>query len=944
MTQNSFISSVAHHILSHYDLAKDSLTVVFPNKRAALYLRQEIINQASSNIWMPEIKSIQEALSQWSGMTYVDTTDVLFSLIEINSRYGSSPSDISNFGSLATQMAKDFDEIDQYNADARSLFSYLRDAKELGVWNLEKEMTEAEKRYVEFFGNLINYYHSLRTMLEADNKGYYGMITRRLAEMSADELSKTVKSDYVLFAGFNALTPTEEIIIDKLDEAGIGSMLWDLDSYYYNDDTKEAGQFARAYAQRHNITMQFVENNLITNDKVIHLVDVAGNSVQARALQSQLVKNHNTSPTIVLADESLLIPVLNAIPDDNRYSSLEVSMGYPLTLSPLHHLIVQLFKLQNNIRSRRRDSWYLWSMFKILDLEIIKLIISTSAFEELTSWRIRCKEDSIYLFDIKDMGFESEELINLFKLLFDKWETPDQCLSRLCDILVFIASQVERHHGEGNSFLLNQISGIGRIINKLKLIIETHSSYQVTIGDIENLYLLVAREVKIKLNGKRGEGLQIMGLLETRNLDFETVHLLSVNEGILPKAKTHNSLIPYDIRKEFGLPTYHESQAVYAYHFYRLLQRSKEIFLYYNSLAIDSGGEASRFVLQLKHEWLPSNNKVRWIEEPFICTQQPKEGVVEGECLKIEKTDKVMQRIYNKIYNKDRNSGLSPTSLSSYLHCPLKFYLRFIERITDEEIKESMKLNVIGTLVHDTLESLLKDYTDKEYDIHDFEKKIMPSLEDKYQETIKKNFPQGLPNIGYNYLNDQVIHKFFDGFVNNELKELKELGPVCIRGLEKPLYAKFDIEGVPFIISGTADRIDERDGSVRIIDYKTGKVEAKDLQIEKKHIDDIKTMSEKALQLLIYKFLYLKQNQSYAADSVNGAIYALTKPNHPIVALQIKYNELDEDFINVVEALIKGVMSEILDPTIPFTQTSSDDKCSFCDYKTLCKRNIDFQR
>lgn len=942
MIQNTFISSVAHHILSHYDLAKSSLTVVFPNKRAALYLRQEIINQASSNIWLPEIMSIQEALTQWSGLTYVDTTDVLFDLIEINSILSNGPSDISNFGSLASLMAKDFDEIDQYYINAKSLFSYLKDAKELGVWNLEQEMTDAEKHYVEFFGNLIQYYENLKTTLERDNKGYYGMITRRLADMTTDDLSKNVKSNYVLFAGFNALTPTEESIIDKLRDAGIGSMLWDLDSYYYDDEDKEAGHFARTYARRHNTAMNFIEDNLMSEDKTIHIIDVAGNSVQARALQSKLAESHNTNPTIVLADESLLIPVLNAIPDNDSYSALEVSMGYPLTLSPLHHLITQLFKLQNNSRNRGKDSWYLWSMFKILDLEIIKLIISPTAFKELSTWRIKCKENSIYLFDIKEMSFNSEELTTLFKLIFCKWDTPDLCLSKLCDILIFIASQIEKRHNKSNSFLLNQISCIGRIVNKLKLIIDTHHNYVATIDDIENLYLLVAREVKIKLNGKRGEGLQIMGLLETRNLDFETVHLLSVNEGILPKAKTHNSLIPYDIRKEFGLPTYHESQAVYAYHFYRLLQRSKEIFLYYNSLDSKSGqGEASRFILQLKHEWLPSNKKVHWIEEPFICAQSPKEGVVESECLKVEKTEEVMRRIRNKIYNKDMNSGLSPTSLSSYIHCPLRFYLHFIERITDEEIKESLQMNVIGTLVHDTLESLLKDYLDKTYNLQDFENIIMPHLEVKYQETIKEKFPQELPNIGYNYLNDQVIHKFFECFINNELKELKEQGPVCIRGLEKQLYAELDIDGITCIISGTADRIDERNGIVRIIDYKTGKVEEKDLNVKNTY-NDIREIPDKALQLLIYKFLYLKQKPTQNADTVDGAIFALTKTSQPIVKLKVGNVELEDNFVNTIEDMLKDIMREILDPTIPFTQAQLNDNnkiCNICDYRTLCKRN-----
>ena len=965
MSQDTFISKLAKHIQSHYDLTQQELTVVFPNKRAAFYLRNAFKESCIQTIWLPQILSIEEAVTQWSGIALADTTDLLFELIDIDTElHMEQNSDLSVFGSQAAQMAKDFDEIDQYGIDAKHVFNYILDNKKLEIWNFDEEKSkEKEVKYLHFFQSLYEYYLRLRDRLSKQGKGYYGMITRYLSELSESELLEKTGERSIVFAGFNALTTTEERIIDTLIKKGKAEILFDYDTYYVDDGNNEAGLFARKFRQSHPKWLENgITNALTTQPKVIHIISASGNALQTKALQAKLQENHNESHAIILADEGLLIPVLNGIPD--TYSAFHVSMGYPLSKTPVNQLVKEYFslcrrnriirKITDNGTERMADGWYIWPVLHLMDLEIVKIVFPKSELEAFSRWKHKAVNDGMFIFEDSDIEAlqQMPNIQSFLRIILSKRSdnSPSATLESVKLILAFLSDLIQKRNDANETvFLLNQVSEIGKTVSRLKQIIERNSKYINDLQSVETLYRLLSSGARLKLNSSDANGLQIMGLLETRNLDFKRLHLLSVNEGILPPDKSQGSFIPQFIRYACGLPSYAESQAVVAYHFYRLLQNGENIYLYYNNLGETSGGEASRFILQIKHE-LAKNANITVTEESFSSEAHTS---IEAKALSAQKTN-VLDRLHYLIEMK----GISPSSLSTYINCPLKYYLRYIAQIEDNSVEEDTGVNVIGTIIHDTLEFLFADYLPKEgkmqiIDKELFDKVIKPQWEQKLTQSITKNLPNGLPDVGFNYLNRVTIEQQLKNYLNYTSKQL-EHSDLIILETEGELKATLSEPFGTCLFKGRTDRIDQSNGLVRVIDYKTGHVDSSDLKVPVRHhsesnLDYLKQIPEKALQLLLYKYLYIKENPKLSPEQVTGAIHGL-KYAHDIEfglsKASPKKDDADADnnfledstFINDMEAMLEAVVSEMLDPRIPFTQAEDDKKCRYCEFKLICKR------
>ena len=466
---------------------------------------------------------------------------------------------------------------------------------------------------------------------------------------------------------------------------------------------------------------------------------------------------------------------------------------------------------------------------------------------------------------------------------------------------------------------------------------------------LETLFRLLSSGARLRLNSSGTEGLQIMGLLETRNLDFRQLHVLSVNEGILPPDKSQGSFIPHFIRYACGLPSYAESQAVVAYHFYRLLQNGEDIYLYYNNLGETSGGEASRFILQIKHE-LAQNANITVTEESFSSIAQ---ASIEAKALSAQKTN-ALERLHYLIEEK----GISPSALSTYINCPLKYYLRYIAQIEDNSIEEDTGVNVIGTIIHDTLEFLFADYLPKDgktqiIDKVLFDKVIKPQWEHKLAQSIAKNLPNGLPDVGFNYLNRVTIEQQLKNYLNYTSKQL-ETNTLTILKTEGELRTKLQTAHGDCLFYGRTDRIDQCNGLIRVIDYKTGHVENANLKIPVRHqsesdLDYLKQIPEKALQLLLYKYLYLKENPTISPEQVTAAIHGLKYANaieFGLAKASPTKSDSDADtaflkdatFIRDMEAMLEAVVSEMLDTGTLFVQAEDDKKCSYCEFRLICKR------
>ncbi len=965
MSQDSFISKLAKHIQSHYDLKKQELTVVFPNKRAAFYLRNAFKTSCKQTIWLPQMISIEEAVTQWSGMTLADNIDLLFELIDIDAKlHVEQASDLSAFGGKAAQMAKDFDEIDQYGINAEKVFQYVADDTALKIWDVEgTNHTEKELEYLKFYKSLHGYYLQLRERLTQQNKGYYGMITRQLSELSEDELMARIGDRQIIFAGFNALTATEEHIIDSLIRNGKAEILFDYDQYYVHDPVDEAGTFARKYQTHHPDWLKDgIANRLQTEEKTIHIISAGGNAMQAKALQAKLQETHSKDPTVVLADENLLIPVLNSIP--NSYSGFKVSMGYPLSQTPVNQLIKAYFalsrrnKIVRNITEngtvRQAEGFYIWPILQLMDLEIVKIIFPRNELDAFSRWKYEAVKEGKFIFE--DNGIEDlTQIPNIQAFLRviltrDADSSPIGILDNAYRLLAFVAQLLQpKTEQDENRFLLNQVSEIGKIISRLQNIIAQNSQYIKDIHSLEALYRVLSSAANLKLNSSETDGLQIMGILETRNLDFEQLHLLSVNEGIMPPDKSRGSFIPQFIRRACGLPSYTESQAVVAYHFYRLLQNGKKIYLYFNNLGETFGGEASRFILQIKHE-LAKNANIKVEEESFNSAAK---SSLDSQKLSAQKTN-ALDRLHYLIEEK----GLSPSALSTYLNCPLKYYLRYIAQIEDNSVEEDTGVNVIGTIIHDTLEFLFADYLPKDgktqlIDKELFDKVIKPQWEQKLALSIAKNLPNGLPDVGFNYLNHVTIEQQLKNYLNYTSKQL-ENSTLTLLETEGELRSNLPTSHGDCIFYGRTDRIDRFDGLIRVIDYKTGHVASSDLKVPVRHqsesdLDYLKQIPEKALQLLLYKYLYIKENPSIAPEQVTAAIHGLkyahdiefglskATPKKDDKDADPNYLE-DSSFVCDMEAMLEAVVSEMLDTGTPFVQAEDDKKCSYCEFRLICKR------
>lgn len=943
----AFIQNIIDYIFKNYDLSKDIVEVVFPNKRASIHFKRQIVSQLSKTSWMPITSSVQQAMEKWSGLHLVDSLDVALELMSINDKDANNKVLKQNFFGLASQMAKDFDEIDQYKVDAKNLFESLNEVKIIENYTFSEytlsneDSYKAQSKYLQFFSSLINYYSALRLNLFSRKVGYYGMITRCLSELPTDELVKRIDGKKIVFAGFNALTTTEEDVVVRLVENGNAVMLWDLDEYYINDKKQEAGRFANDFFAKHrNLAgkkdydnehhgISFIGNALSTAEKEINVISVSGSSVQANALQLMMEKRENS--VVVLADEALLIPTLNSLPDS--VGEINVTMGYPFANTPLYGFIDQIFRFQHSLSDSKID---LWPLASFCDADFIKLVFNGKDYDSLMSW-LKDKQSSsdlsLHVKDFSSIGKSddnqedgaSEDLARFLTLSSTKWIDSKDCIENLKSILRVSLQKIK----DESYFVKNQISVAGKVLNKVESLIKKYDS--VEILDLQMLILQIGREMSIAMKGE-ADGLQVMGLLETRNLDFDVVNMLSVNEGVIPKNKNSNSLIPYDVRKYYNLPTYNQQQAVYAYHFYRLLHNAKKINLFYNSLSDSSGlGEPSRFIRQIEYELVKKNPKVK------LQHFQYKSPIInlKSNIISVEKDDTMLKKI----------TKLSPTSISTYLRCSLQYYWKYIMNINCDEVNEEIQMNVIGSIIHNTLDELYRNFGNEIVTESKFLEVRNQYLDKCYQNALRNNnFRNGLPKTGFNSIIASVIDTMISRFLDNEHNIVKE-NSLRILCTEKEL--SFHLNNVE--LHGFADRIDLLNDKLRVIDYKTGSVNPYDVSISG-NAKQLQDMHDKSIQLIMYKYLFIKMLNSNTLgldealiahieeENIVPGIIALQKMSNGVFELKVNNADLANDFEAQCDIMFEQLISDIFDKNNPFTQTDDIKVCGYCSFRNICKR------
>jgi hypothetical protein len=610
---------------------------------------------------------------------------------------------------------------------------------------------------------------------------------------------------------------------------------------------------------------------------------------------------------VVLGDESLLNPLLNSIPEE--IERVNITMGYPLQMTPLAGMFSQFFELFMYIDSR---GWFYKHLLSFISNNYIQLVLSNEKVKSTTALEEEIKKRNWVYIDQEDINFlEQEHGIAISQLFFDPNPSPEEFLER-CLALVSVLK--EKFEEEANILGLEYLYRFYSLFSQLKEMLKKFPF----IEDMKSLYRLfkeLLASENVDFQGEPLEGLQIMGMLESRNLDFETVIITSVNEGILPSGKTSNSFIPYDVKTEFDLPTYKEKDAVYTYHFYRLLQRAKNIYIIYNTEPdVLEGGEKSRFITQLLTDSGKRTEITHVIATPLI---HPAVKTAQH----ISKDSPLMERL-----KEVAAQGLSQTTLTEYIRNPIGFYKKTILQIEEAaEVEETIAANTFGTIIHDVLEELYLPFVGA-FLTPEKLKALKPGLERVVRSHFAKTYGDTHVLSGKNLIAFKVVIRYLENFLTMEMKDALQ-HRIKILALEEKMRMKLPIPGMdfPVFLKGKLDRVDERDGVPRIIDYKTGNV--KSSQVEISGWDEMTTDFEysKAFQLLCYALMYTGENPVPTLEAGIISFKNLSAGIMPFATKdrkgsRKKHPEITKETLELFREQLNRLILEICDPRIPFEE------------------------
>lgn len=948
----TFLEKTAKYIIENFGDSIDNTCIVLPNRRAGLFLKKNLTIQAKKTIWSPAIYSIEDFIVKLSGYSIIDPVYLQFELYEVHKEIeGTSANEFGEFLKWGSVLLNDFNEIDMYLVDPQQVFGHLSDDKALALWNPDgTPLSDFQIKYLRFYGSLKEYYDKLIEKLLIKKQVYQGLAYRKLADNMNDVGELPWKQ--ILFAGFNALTKSEEVIITNLEKNENIELIWDADRYYLDNKIQEAGYFIRKHRKKFDRKgFNWIENHFAEDEKNIRVIGVAKNTGQVKTtgklLDELSLQNSNMQNTaVVLNDESLTIPLLNSIPE--KINEFNLTMGLPLNTSPLFLFADLIFNLQVNIlkfdqTNGKNLRLYFRDIIRILEHPYFKFL-TEGTYDVSVAEKLK-KSNKVFIGyeELKSEYFPEDFFTNHFvSEIFKPWNNDlqfaiDKIVSLLKSLQNVFTKKSEK--GRDHQLELEYLFHFSKVINKLKVLM---AEYPI-ISDVKTLRELlnkIVQSVSMSFYGEPLRGLQVMGMLETRTLDFENLIILSVNEGFIPSGKSEVSLIPHEIKKTYKLPTYQERNKVFAYHFYRLLQRAKNIYLLYNTQPGDlSGGDKSRFLSQIIYELPKYNSKIRINEE--ILSIPPIINPIDSRIV-IEKSQDILDKL-GKIGQK----GFSASTLNIYRNCKLQFYFNHVVGLEEtDEVEETIEASTMGKVIHEVLQILYEPFLGKNLHPDDI-KKMKPRIEDLLAQSFQKNYENGDVHFGKNLLIVKVAGIFVNRFLDKEIKLLKYLNKtgdsIIVKGLEQRIetYLALQIENLdkPVKIKGFVDRLDELGTTIRIIDYKTGNVLPGDLKLKDWELLADESKLDKCFQLLLYAYIY-SRSTVIKPERISPGIISLKNLSLGFMGIELPEKEnMSGEVLNTFEDILKGIISEIYNLEVPFTQADNPDNCIYCSFQSICGRN-----
>ncbi|MDD2611906.1 MAG: PD-(D/E)XK nuclease family protein [Bacteroidales bacterium] len=996
----SFLQQTAEDIYAKYGDDLTSIVVVFPNNRARLFFSEQLYRVAGKPVWTPIFVTISDLFREQSELKAADSLALIGYLYHVYIRESGKEESFDEFYHWGEILLSDFDDVDKNLADAHQLF---RNIKEQAAYtdtleHLSEEQvasirlffknfdpdrkTELKRRFIENWNVLYEVYDGFQKMLEEKQLAYEGMLYRRVVEKIKTEGPSGFDFDKYVFVGFNVLNKCEISLFSSLQKAGKALFYWDYDVFYLKNPRHEAGRFMlQNLDQFPNELGKTGFDVFEKTPKNIQFISASTENAQARFLpewiqELQKGEFHPEETAVVLCNENLLLPVLHSVPDDIR--ELNVTMGFPMAQTPVFNLINEITVLHAD--GFIEDATGRYNHRFVLPILQHPLIRKISKETEKLEKDLRSKNS---------FRPSAEELQrdDVLKNIFTPVESPKDLAQRILELCRQLAQSnrepEETNHSEQSweesgeydplyaEAVFRCYSLTSRIFNLLQ-----DSVIEVNIHTFQKLLQKVLSTASIPFSGEPVRGMQIMGMLETRNLDFKNVLLLSVNEGMLPKGGGDTSFIPFNLRKGFGLTTSEHKDSIFSYYFFRLLQRAENISLVYNTSTDGlNRGEMSRFMLQLLVESKHPVTHFNLNSGIEISSKRP---------IRIEKTQEIMD-ILRKNYDLQTDQDIktfSPTALNSLLDCSLRFYFRYIAGLKKaEEVSEDIDGAILGNFFHHSAQYIYtfillkkagKDFSAKAVEAAIGEGTINKGIESgaisgkieasdlepwlkgiyKIEKVVdlyfRKDFFQlDKDDAPLEFNGEQLIkRKLVIGFLKTLLKIDQERTPFKMIAIEKHVSENFvaetEVGEVNLRIGGIIDRIDSKYDEFRVLDYKTGGIPKTPDSVDSL-FEDNADRSGYVFQIFLYSVILKKK---YPAAKITPQILYIHKAAAEDYSAAIYFGSYKQkkevedirEYEEIFREKVDDTLKQLFDSKRCFQQTDIPEKCNYCDYKKICRR------
>ncbi|MBP1616390.1 MAG: hypothetical protein H6Q14_217 [Bacteroidetes bacterium] len=965
-----FLFSIAQTYYRQFGNEVSDFTFVFPNRRAGRFFLKYLAEVAGKPIFSPKIITIADLFSELSELQSADRIYQLFVLYDCYRGVGSSDESFEDFMFWGEMLLNDFDDVDKSMADAKQIFRNIQDLREIDsafsyltpeqvaiirrFWVNFLPISEDDKTkhdFLEIWEVLYSLYDSFRERLRTEGLAYEGMIFRDVAEKAKRLELPSLAFKRLVFIGLNGHSRSEEILLEYAGKQGLADFYWDYASPLVRDESNPASFFMRNNELKFPSQFEFAEEEIQPEKTVVEVIGIPSFVGQAKQVhpilktlihRSEVGENHLVPNTaIVLADENLLLPTLYSIPEE--VDKINVTMGYGLANSSIVALMNQIFEVQKNFRSSNGQlGVYFRFVFPVLTHNYIAKIVGQKA-DDLRR--------EILAYNRLVVPVEDLKIHPLLAKIFEPMTDSSHVVESLKSILSFLhralsSSVIAENEEEADEsevrsadleceFIVQYYKAVNRIedtMKELKVAVQPDTFFRL-------LKKLVAG-VSVSFEGEPLSGLQVMGVLETRAIDFENLILLSMNEGVFPTKKSTNSFIPYHLRRGFGLPTYEHQDSVFAYHFYRMIFRAKRIFMLYDTRTEGAkAAEVSRYFYQLKHLY-PHHFDIR---ERIVVYEVPSLG---AEAITISKSAEITQRLSQYLAGGDK--ALSASAINKYLDCPLQFYLAVVEGLgSEDELSEKVESDVFGSIFHSVMEWIYVEFNGKTVTA-DVLKSILKNekyLESLLERSFAKHYFKKENDVRRLYGQILLISEILKKYVIQTLRYDIKHTPFTYIESEKRFDGPYLLpSGKSVHLKGFIDRVDEFEGRTRIIDYKTGKGTLSFAALPDLFNSEIEKRPKAVMQVFLYSLIYAQGNpkaqimpsiyfiQSIFDTSFNSVVEEKVPKGTPEPVLDFEKYRLE------FKAMLDKCLDEIFDPEMPFTQTTTGKPCEWCDFRTVCKK------